>query len=591
MSTVVVLPRTRKKPAPKARAKARPAADPTTRYADDVVRGQIVAGPLVRLACQRHLADLERGKERGLVWRPEKAARVMGFFRDVLRLNGGDFEGKPFELHPSQQFIVGSLFGWYGEDGFRRFRVAYTEMAKGNGKSPAAAGIGLYMMTADDEPRAEVYSVATKKEQAQILFRDAVAMVQQSPALAKRIEVLGGLMPWNMIHHASNSFFRALASSEGQSGPRPHCVLVDELHEHPDDTAVEKQRAGMKGRRQPMQFEITNSGFDRLSVCYQHHDYGRRLLEGHIEDDERFAYICGLDEGDDWQDESVWVKANPLLDVTVTRKYLRGQVHEAQGMPSKQSIVKRLNFCIWVDASAPWIDGDIWRAAVREIDRDRLRGKRCVAALDLSGKNDLTALTLFFLDETPAAAISFFWTPADTLAAREERDLAPYAQWVREGFLLTTPGKAIDYGFAAAKLRELMSEYRIVELSFDRYRMDDFCRELDDIDLTYEVVEFGGEPENSVDLVMHNHGQGFRDMGPAVDAVETGLLNGDIVVEYNPVMNMCAANAVLTLDPAGSRKFDKRPGKSTGRIDGVVTLAMAARTAQLSPRDRKSFWE
>ena len=586
-------PRAKLVAVPKAvkRAKVKTVVDACTRYADDVVSGKVVAGPLVRSACQRHLTDLERGKDRGLVWLPEKAARADGFFRDVLRLNGGEFEGLPFELHPSQQFIVGSLFGWYAEDGFRRFRVAYVEIGKGNGKSPLAAGLGLYMMTADNEPRAEVYSVATKREQAQILFRDAVAMVQQSPALAKRIEVLGGTMPWNMVHSASHSFFRTLSSDEGQSGPRPHCVLVDELHEHADDSAVEKQRAGMKSRRQPLQFEITNSGFDRLSVCYRHHDYGRRLLDGRVEDDERFVYICGLDEEDDWQDESVWVKANPLLGTAVTLKYLRGQVREARGMPSKQSLVKRLNFCVWVDASAPWIDGDVWRAAVRPLDREALRGRRCVAALDLSGKNDLTALTLYFADEKPHRALTYFWTPEDTLQRREERDMAPYAQWVREGHLLTTPGKAIDYGFAAAKLRDLMAEFRITELSFDRWRMDDFIRELDDLSVTYEVVDFGKEPEFTPDLVLHNHGQGFRDMGPAVDAVETALLNGELLVDVNPVMTMCAANAVLTVDPAGSRKFDKRPGKSTGRIDGVITLAMAARTAQLSPKESKSFWE
>jgi phage terminase large subunit-like protein len=191
--------------------------DPVADYARSVVEGAILAGPLVRFACKRHLEDLEQQDQRALDWRQDKADRAIGFFRDVLCLNGGEFEGVPFELEPFQKFIVGNLFGWYGADGYRRFRRAYIEIGKGNGKSPLAAGIGLYMLTADQEARAEVYAAAAKKDQALILFRDAVVMVDKSPMLSRQLKKYGGGTPWNLLHQSSGSFFRAISSDDSQS--------------------------------------------------------------------------------------------------------------------------------------------------------------------------------------------------------------------------------------------------------------------------------------------------------------------------------------------------------------------------------------
>ena len=208
-------------------------ADPATQYARDVTAGKILAGPDIRNACARHLRDLDEGPARGLVWDIEAAQRAYDFFAKVLKLNGGEHEGAPFILLPWQCFIVGSIFGWKREDGYRRFRTAYVESGKGSGKSPLAAGVGLYCLMADREPRAEVYAAATKKDQAMILFRDAVAMVDQSPALLQRIQKSGGAgKEWNLAYLQAGSFFRPISSDDGQSGPRPHCALIDEIHEH-----------------------------------------------------------------------------------------------------------------------------------------------------------------------------------------------------------------------------------------------------------------------------------------------------------------------------------------------------------------------
>ncbi|CFR16235.1 Phage terminase-like protein%2C large subunit [Yersinia frederiksenii] len=396
--------------------------DPATQYAMDVTAGIILAGPDIRHACARHLRDLELGPARGLVWDVESASRAIDFFARVLKLNGGEHEGKPFILLSWQCFVVGSIFGWKSSDGTRRFRMVYVESGKGSGKSPLAGGVGLYCMVADKEPRAEVYAAATKKDQAMILFRDAVAMVKQSPALSQRIEPSGGAgKEWNLAFLQNGSFFRPISSDDGQSGPRPHCALIDEVHEHKNNTVVEMMRAGTKGRRQALIFLITNSGHDKTSVCYDYHEYGRKVANGDLEDDSFFSFICSLDEGDDpFKDESCWGKANPSLGQTFELKYLREQVTAARGMPAKESIVRRLNFCEWVESATPWIGGDTWMDCEDEFDIEELAGEECYGGLDLSGSRDLTSLALFFPKHNKLFVE--FWTPKDSLLERAKTD-------------------------------------------------------------------------------------------------------------------------------------------------------------------------
>ena len=548
--------------------------DPVLQYALDVTEGRGIAGPLVRLACERHLRDLETGAgQAGLFWDATAAQRVIGFFRDALMLAGGEYEGKPFELHPSQRFIVGSLFGWKAADGHRRFRVAYIEQGKGNGKSPLAAGIGLYMLTADNEPRAEVYAAAVDKDQAKILFRDAVAMVDQSQALNSRIQRSGGKgKEWNLAYLETGSFFRPISSEHvggrGKSGFRPHCALLDEVHEHPSSAMVEFTRAGTKGRRQALILMITNAGvYDPNGVAFQYHDYSEKVLNQQVENDSLFAYVCALDKGDDWKDARAWKKTNPLLGVSVPEKYLQEQVREAEGMPSKQSLVRRLNFCEWVESADPFVEPEVWRANGGTVPESELRDRSCYGGLDLSGKNDLTSLKLVFpLEEGTKAVLSFFWTPGDTLRRRQEQDGVPYDLWVNQGHLIAKPGTTMDYGWVAQKIGELASLYDIQAIAFDRWRIDDLQRELEAI---------------GVEVTLIPHGQGYKDMNPAVEALEDDLLERRLRHGNHPVLSWCVANAKVVEDPAGLRKFDKR--KATGRIDGAVALAMACNLATNIP--------
>ncbi|WP_207246412.1 terminase large subunit [Pseudomonas sp. GW531-T4] len=560
-----------------------------TAFAEDVLAGQIIAGPSVRDACQRHINDLALGPARGLRWDLEAANHAIGYFEQVLHLNGGEYEGLPFLLAPWQAFIVGSLFGWKGADGYRRFRTAYTETAKGSGKSPLAAGIGLYGMTSDGEARAEIYAAATKKDQAMILFRDAVSMVDQSALLAERIEKSGrGEKVWNLAHHSSGSFFRPISADDGQSGPRPHIALLDEIHEHKTRMVVDMIRAGTKSRRQALIVMITNSGHDRTSICYEYHEYGKAVCSGTKVDDSVFAFICSLDQGDDpFKDEGCWYKSNPSLAFgkpgdsnggVPGLKYLREQVTEARGMPSKESTVRRLNFCEWVDAANPWLSADVWLACEDDFDIESIpQGELCYGGLDLSGTRDLTALGFYF----PRLKKAFveFWTPGDTLYERARLDRVPYDAWLRAGFLHAPAGQAVDYGAVAARLGELASRFNIEGLAFDAYRIKYFRPELE---------------SRGIEVPLLAHGQGVAVsketglwMPRSIELTETAITEKNIRIKTNPVLRWNAASAVLDADQKDNRWFHKR--KSTGRIDGVVVLAMAIGAADSRVAVKKSL--
>lgn len=577
--------------------------DPVTAYARDVTEGRVLAGPWVRLACQRHLDDLERPD---LVWKVEEVTRAIGFFRDVLRLNGGVFEGEPFLLQPWQSFIVGSLFGWYGPDGFRRFRVAYVEVAKGNGKSPLAAGIGHYMLSADNEPRAEVYAAATKKDQAMILFRDAVAMRDQSPALRKRLKSSGQLPNvWNLADLKTGSFYRPIASDDGQSGPRPHCGLIDELHEHKSSLVVDMMRAGTKGRRQALIFEITNSGYDRNTICRQHHEHSIKVLQGVFQNDSWFAYVASLDEGDEWTDEKVWPKANPNLGVSVTLKYLREQVREAIGMPAKQNSVRRLNLCEWTEQDERSIPMHDWDRGAAPIDLDSLKGRSCYGGLDLAKTSDLSALSLVFPPQSenePWKVVVWFWVPKADITKRSERDQVPYDVWAREGFLETTPGNTTDYRWIEAAIlgwhylnpraRDEKSTPQHCLWCDGPFKSNERCPKntglagwFDILEIAYDRMFAGPVVQTLGDegLKLVEFGQGFVSMAAPTFELHRLIYAGQLQHGGDPILRWNASNLTVATDPAGNIKPDKE--RSTERIDGIVATIMALGRAIQAPTD------
>lgn len=589
------------------KSKKRHKDDRATQYARSVVAGEIVAGPFVRGACQRHLNDLKHAGERGFYYDEEAAAEAIAFFEEVLCLNGGQYEGLPFILLPWQCFIVGSLFGWKRQStGFRRFNLAYIETAKGSGKSPLASGIGIKGLVADKEPRAEIYACATFKDQAMVLFRDAIAFYDQSPELQKRL-VASGVADnrWNLACHATSSFFRVIASDnkKGKSGPRPHMYIADEVHEHSDGNVIGMLEKGFKFRRQPLGVEITNSGHDVTSFCWERHEMGRKVAIGMEQNDAVFAYICALDEEDlkdeaYLRDESVWGKVNPSLDGAGIPgyDYIRKQVENARSMPSQLAIVKRLNFCVWTETESPWISGEVWNpCSDPEYDESLFNGRKCTAGLDLSAVNDLTSLDLLFepTEEDPFyRLVSFFWIPEENLRRKSEIDHVPYDVWVKQGYLFISPGPTISKTRVIVFLYECSLKYDIQGVAYDRDRMSDFREFAQKAEIEIAVGTWDKDKrewnfDNQSGIKMMPFGQTAKSMSPAIEKFETMLLNKELRHNGNPVQTWCVANAVVKPDDDNYRKISKR--KSVGRVDGAVTAVMAAGITEKKAQEKSVY--
>ncbi|MAZ17897.1 MAG: terminase [Ahrensia sp.] len=605
---------------------------PVDAYAEAVINGEFIAGPHVRNACRRHRDDRINGPARGVHWDPDAAERVFRFFKKVLRLNGGQFEGREFLLHPSQQFIVGSLFGWkrVESDGalLRRFRRAYIEQGKGNGKSPLAAGIGHYCMIADGEAAAEIYAAAANKDQAFVLFRDAVAMYEQSPKLKQAITPSGCNPVWNLAFMKRRSFFRPISREGAHSGPRPYVALCDEIHEHPDGRVIEMLERGFKFRRQPLLFMITNSGSDRKTICWDEHQHAVKVAAGtatpddeftyvgEVVDDTTFSYVCALDKGDDpFTDPTCWQKANPLFGITLKHDYLQSVVDQARNIPSKRNGILRLHFCEWTEADTNWIPRPILDKVMAEFDPyEEHKGKPINAAgLDLSGSKDLTAAA--FVVETGTKRVTRedgseadlptydawieAWTPRDTMDERSKVDHVPYRLWnetfhkdaagedTDQPFIHAPDGQRIRYDHVAALFARLNTEHGINVLAYDNYAFDRFEEELDGYGVTIETVSHpqGGKrrakpSEEKVEAAKANDEDpplGLW-MPGSVAELEALILEERIRLRASPVLLSALMGVAMETDPLmGNQWFSKK--KSTIRIDPAVALAMAVGAA------------
>lgn len=572
--------------------------DRTRAYAEAVIAGDIVAGPHVRNACRRHLDDLKRTD--GIYFDPDAAEHVFGFFEDVLKLSEGQFEGQPFKLAPSQAFIIGSLFGWKRADGRRRFRRAYIEQGKGNGKSPMAGGIGLFGMTAAGEAGAQIYAAAAKKEQAGILFQDACKMVRAAPALAKRLEFAGGVgREFNIAHHPSGSFFRPVSRDTGKtgSGPRPYFVLADEVHELPDRKILEMLERGFKFRREPLLFMITNSGSDRNSVAWEEHEHAIKVAAGSYEavndptyvgeiiDDTTFSYVCALDEGDDpLNDPSCWIKANPLLGVTITEEYLAETVAQAKAIPGQLNGILRLHFCVWTDAETAWMTRSTLEPCIADFEISEHHGEPIFLGLDLSQNRDITALGAIVRTGTDADGKPTYdgwveaWTPGDTIAAREMRDKLPYSLWAREGHIYAPQGESISYVHVAQTLAEYDRDFDIQVAAYDRYAFRRFEEQVDDLGL---AINFAEHPQGGLKKgkPLVSGGEGLW-MPGSVRLLEDALLERRIRLKRNPILISAMMSAVAEEDKWGNHWLAKT--RSVNKIDAVIALAMALGAAAMT---------
>jgi len=610
MSATAVKPRKRRKTS---------SSGPTDRvlaYAERVLAGEVVAGPHIRNACRRHIDDLGHGHERGLHFDQASADRAIRFFETKLKLSEGQFEGKPLLLHESQAFKVGSLFGWKRADNTRRFRRAYIEEGKGNGKSPIAGGVGLYGMLADGEAGAEIYAAGATKTQAGILFQDAVKMVDKSPDLKRRIKQSGGSgNVFNMAFLATNSFFRPISreAKKTGSGPRPHFALCDEVHEHPDRGVMETLERGFKFRRQPLLFMITNSGSNRNSICWEEHEHAIRCAAGNpdakdddpaylgeVIDDTTFAFVCSLDKGDDpLNDPRCWPKANPLLGVTITEEYLAGVVAQAKAMPGKLNGILRLHFCVWTDAESAWMSREALEPCLADFDPAIHHGKKIGLGLDLSQTRDLTAKASIV--ETGQVAVEIeqdgktttvmkptydawieAWTPGDTVNGRALRDKAPYEVWIANGFLSAPKGSVIAYEHVAQAVADDAHDFDVIALGYDRYAYKaSFEPELTRLGVAIEQVEHpqgGTKKGKPTDAMIAAAKKAKRDpeglwMPGSVKALESMILEKRIRLRTSPVLISAIMSAVTDEDRWGNYWLAKE--RAVNKIDAVIALCMA----------------
>ena len=527
-------------------------------YARAVVSGKIVAGKLVKLACKRHLDDLKNANERGLFWDADAANHAIAFFGH-LRHSTGEWANQPFELQPWQAFVIGSIYGWKRADGLRRFRTAYVEVARKNGKSVMLAGTALYALVADGELGSHVYAAATTRDQARIIFGEAERMVEASPPLRARITRTVN----NLAVLPTSSWFRPLsADATKMDGLNVHFAAVDEVHEHPNAEIIQKLNTATGARREPLIFEITTAGYNRQSVCRQHHEFSIKVLEASVPveaSDSWFAYIATIDPGDDWTNPNIWIKANPSLGVTVKVEDLKRQVDEAREMPAQQNAIRRLRLNEWTEQATRWIDMGVWADGAEPFSEDELIGRTCYGGLDLARVNDLSSLALIFPPEQPNEKVKIIWRhwcPQEDILRRVRRDRAPYTNWRDHGYLIATEGNTTDFKFLEAEILELASRFNIMEIAYDRTFAGELVRNLSDEGVA--MVEFG---------------QGFISMGPAAAEFMRLLISRALRHGGNPVATWCASNVSVRRDPAGNEKPDKE--RSTERIDAIVAALMA----------------
>lgn len=468
-----------------------------------------------------------------------------------------------------------------GADGWRVVRTALLTMGRKNGKTELIAALCLAHLCSDRlaELNGQIYSAAADREQAALVFNAAAAMVRMDAGLSAELNIIDSRK--RIVHVASGSFYQAISSeSKTKHGFNASVVLYDELAQAPNRDLYDVLTTSMGAREQPLCWIISTMSADATHLMTELVDYGRKVNAGEIDDPTFRAFIHEVPKDADPWDEENWYLANPALGDFRSLEEMRLTAQRARRMPSAESTFRNLYLNQAIDAAKVWIARSDWQRCETSIDLDEYRGRDCWGGLDLSGKNDLTAFVLTFADEDGYESIPFFWTPAEGLQDREDRDRAPYVLWHRQGFLQTTPGRSVDYAAIALRLMQFRSKFNLKEIAFDRWRIDDLQRELDAVGCSVEITEMGKPASGTADLVLVKHGQGYRDMTVAVETLETAVLNGELRVQKNPVMTMCSANAVLTMDPAGSRKFDKM--RSTGRIDGIVALAMSVRCAASS---------
>lgn len=541
-------------------------------YISDVLDGTIVACEFVKLACKRHINDLEHGHERGLWFDPDAGQRVLDF-KQRLKHSKGKWRGKRLILEPWQVFINWVLFGWKNEDGTRRFRKMYQEVARKNGKSTEVASSGLFLMGFDGEGGSEVYSVANKEEQAKLVWSEGQRMCKQAKDFGGRLKRAAK----STFRESTDSFWKPLGKdSKTQDGLNPHGVLVDEYHAAPDSTMLDVMDSALGSREQPLLIIITTAGFNSHGVCHEERDYAVEVLRGTIEDDTYFAIVFTLDKSDDRFDKDLWIKSNPNLGISVNIKDMENMARQAQKMPSKLNnfLTKKLN--IWTSQKTMFFDMELWNACDGTFNEKDLIGRPCFLAGDLASKNDIAALSAVFkLDNDKLAVLSKFYCPKERILRRQRTDKVTYEAWVQKGYLNATEGNRIDYEFIKADILSFFKKFDVVKMGFDAWNFEYLLQRLiaDGVDKD-KVFEFP---------------QTLKTMSEPTKELEVLVAEKRIVHNNNPILSWMAGNTAIYTDPNENIRPVKN--KSSEKIDGIVSLVMALGMEMGEQDDNDSIYE
>ena len=546
------------------------------RYAEQVVAGEILSCRWVQLACQRQLNDLARFKGKGSPYRfnPKLVDRdgrsfypadnLCAFIERLPHVKG-PLAGESITLEPWQIFILSTVFGWVKSDGKRRYRRSYIEVPRGNAKSTLSSAVALYMLAADGEGGAEVYSLATTRDQARIVFGDAQTMARRSAGFRSRFAVNVGAH--NMHVLASGSKFEAL-SAEGSTldGLNIHFGCVDELHAHKTRTVYDVVETGTGKRDNSLLWVITTAGSNRAGICYEARTFVTKLLNGVIEDDTQFGIVYGLDDGDDWTTENALVKANPNWGISVRPEILGPLQAKAMQLPSAVNNFKTKHLNEWVNADTAWMDMRAWDACGdSSLDIEAFTGQPCWVGLDLASKTDIAALMLMFQHpEISDAYVVFgkYYLPEDTVQAAGN---SQYPGWMRTGRLTVTPGNVIDFGWIEADLLDLVLRFAVQAVAFDPFQATQLS--------TRMLAE--GLPMIEVRPTVLNFSEPMK-------TLEALVLQRKLVHDGDPVLTWMASNVVAHLDAKDN--IYPRKERPENKIDGIVALIMALSRA-IKPGD------
>lgn len=561
-----------------AKAVARNYMEIALQYCEDVVEGRLTAGLYIRQACERQLTDLRRAYDGDpdfpFRFDAEKADHVCWFIETLPHIKGEWAKRREtLTLEPWQVFILTTLFGWVRiSDGMRRFRSAYLEVARKNAKSTIGAGIELYMGTADGEAGPEIYTAATKKEQAAIVFNVVQEMLRKTPQLRQHYKIQ--VQAHRVIVGENTGKFSALeAKGSTLDGLNPHCVVNDEVHAWSGRELYEVLESATGARRQALIVDITTAGFNRDGICYERRAYAIRILAKKVSDETLFCAIYTLDKDDDWTDRTVWIKANPNLGVSVYPDDIDAQMRQAQAVSSKRNgfLTKRMN--IWCNSASDWMNMQAWdRCGDDGLKLADFAGCEAIAALDLATKKDIASRILLIERDGIVNLFARHYCPVETVESGEN---ASYAGWVEDGWLTATPGPVISQDRIKDDLIEDSQIVDLQEAVFDKWQGGKLMGELDEEGLI--VVDLANNVAN---------------MSEAMKELEALVLAGTLRHQNDPVLTWMVSNVVCFLDEKDNIFPRKETKNSKNKIDAAVAAIMglnrlmARRESQLvSPWD------